>query len=140
MNWWIWVLIGFGLLVIEFAASTLHLGLFAVGAFVVGILLAVGVDMPLWAQIVVFTGVSLVSLFVFRPILIRKLKLHQTPVVDSIVGESAVALDEIAIQGLGKAELRGSTWSARNIGATALTRGQRCTVERIDGLTIHVRA
>lgn len=140
MTWWIWILIGVALLAIEFASSTLHLGLFAVGALVVAILVGLGVDIPLWGQLAVFTGVSVFFLFFVRPILVRKLKLHVTRTVDSLVGEQAVALDEIGPAGLGKAEMRGSTWSARNVGETALMRGQRCVVAAVDGLMIHVRA
>jgi membrane protein implicated in regulation of membrane protease activity len=36
--------------------------------------------------------------------------------------------------------MRGTTWSARNIGETVLNRGQRCVVAGVDGLVIHVRA
>jgi membrane protein implicated in regulation of membrane protease activity len=140
MTWWIWILIGFALLAFEFVSSTMHVGLFAVGAFVVGILVALGVPMPLWGQILIFTGVSLVALFFVRPILVRKLGLSRPNMVDTMIGEKALALDDIGIEGLGKAEMRGTTWSARNVGATALARGQRCTVERIDGLVLHVRA
>lgn len=140
MTWWIWILIGFGLLAIEFVSTTLHLGLFAVGAFVVAVLVALGVPLPLWGQLVVFTGVSLVSLLVLRPILVRKLRLDKPSRVDTMVGEAAVALEDIAEAGLGRAEMRGTTWSARNIGSSALARGQRCIVEHVDGLVLHVRA
>lgn len=140
MAWWIWILIGVALLTVEFASTTMHLGLFAVGAFVVSILVAVGVDLPLWGQLLVFTGVSIFSLLFIRPILVRKLRLHETRTVDTLVGEQAVALDEIGPAGLGKAEMRGSTWSARNVGETVLLRGQRCVVAGVEGLVIHIRA
>lgn len=140
MSWWIWVLIGFALLALEFSTTTLHIGFFAVGAFVMGILIAFGVHPPLWAQILIFTAVSVIAFFFLRPILVRKLKLDQKKVVDTLVGEQAMAMEEIAVQGLGKAEMRGTTWSARNIGETVLNRGQRCVVANVEGLVIHVRA
>jgi membrane protein implicated in regulation of membrane protease activity len=140
MPWWIWVLVGLLLLGIELAASTLHIGLFAIGAFTVALLVAVGVKMPLWAELMTFTIVSVVAIVVVRPILIRKLKLDTKRVVDTMVGEQAITLDEIAPAGIGKAEMRGTTWSARNIGETVLTRGQRCVVTDIQGLLILIRA
>ena len=140
MSWWIWVLIGMALLVVEFASTTMHLGLFAVGAFVVAILVGAGVEMPLWGQLVTFTGVSIFALFFIRPIIVRKLRLNVTRVVDTLVGEQAVAINEIGPAGLGKAEMRGTTWSARNIGETALMPGQRCVVAAVEGLVIHIRA
>lgn len=140
MSWWLWILIGVALLAVEFASSTMHLGLFAVGALVVAILVGAGVDMPLWAQLVTFTGVSVFALFFIRPYIVRKLRLGETKTVDTLIGEQAVTLDEIGPAGLGKAEMRGSTWSARNVGETVLLRGQRCVVAAVEGLVIHVRA
>jgi membrane protein implicated in regulation of membrane protease activity len=140
MPWWIWVLFGLLLLGIELAASTLHIGLFAIGAFTVALLVGFGVEMPLWAELMTFTIVSVVAIVVIRPILIRKLHLDQKKIVDTFVGEQALALDDIAPAAVGKAEMRGTTWSARNIGETALIRGQRCVVTDIRGLEIQVRA
>jgi membrane protein implicated in regulation of membrane protease activity len=140
MSWWIWVLAGLALLAIEFASTTMHIGLFAIGAFVVAILEGLGVEMPLWGELVVFTGVSLIGLFFIRPWLVRKLNLHVKRDVDTMIGEQALALDDIPPAAVGKAEMRGSTWSARNIGETQLIRGQRCTVARIEGLVLHIRA
>ena len=140
MSWWIWVVIGFVLLALEFTAASLHVGFFAVGAFVVGLLILFGVELPLWGQLIIFTAVSLLAFFFIRPVLVRKLKLDQKKVVDTLVGEQAIAMEEIPAQGLGRAEMRGTTWSARNVGETGLIRGQRCVVAGVEGLVIHVRA
>jgi inner membrane protein len=140
MSWWIWVLIAFALLAAEMTTATMHVAFFAVGAFVVAALVGAGVELPLWGEIVIFTVVSLFAFFVLRPILVRRLRLDENKVVDSLVGEQATAMEELAVGGTGKAELRGSTWNARNVGETALLRGQRCTVAAIEGLVIHVRA
>ena len=140
MSWWIWIVIGFVLLALEFTAASLHLGFFAVGAFVVGLLILFGVDLPLWAELIIFTAVSLLAFFFVRPWVVKRLKLDQKKVVDTLVGEQAIAMEEIPALGLGKAEMRGSTWSARNVGETVLNRGQRCVVAAVDGLVLHVRA
>jgi membrane protein implicated in regulation of membrane protease activity len=140
MVWWVWVVLGFILLATEFASGSMHVAFFAVGAFVVGILVGFGVDIPLWGQLLIFTGVSLFAFFFLRPIAVRKLKLDQKKVVDTLVGEQATAMEEIAPQAIGRAELRGTTWSARNVGETVLNRGQRCVVADVEGLTIHIRA
>ncbi|PYQ49726.1 MAG: hypothetical protein DMF59_12735 [Acidobacteria bacterium] len=69
-----------------------------------------------------------------------RLKLSVTKVVDTMVGEQAILVDDLPPAGLGKAEMRGSMWNARNIGETELRRGQRATVERVEGLVLLVRA
>ena len=140
MSWWIWVLIGFALLAIEFASTTLHVAFFGLGGLFVALLVGLGWHGPLWAQLLVFTGFSLVALLFLRPPIMRRLKLNESKEVDTLVGEQAIAIDDIAVQNVGKAEMRGSTWTAVNVGMSPLTKGQRCTVESVDGLKIRVRA
>jgi len=140
MDWWVWVLLAFLLLTIEFFATTAHVGFFAVGAFLVAIIVGVGIPMPLWGQLLTFSISSVFLLIFVRPIVVRKLGLSVTHVVDSLVGEQAVAMSDIPVSAEGKAEMRGSSWTARNVGETPLTKGQRCFVEEVVGLTIYVRA
>ncbi len=140
MSWWIWVLIGFVLLAIEMASTTLHVGFFGAGAFFVGLLVGLGWNGPLWQQLIVFTAFSLIALFFIRPPLMRRLKLNETKVVDTMIGEQAIAMDEIGAGAIGKAEMRGSTWNARNVGPGPVSRGQRCAVEQVEGLLLHIRA
>ena len=140
MAWWIWILIAFLMLSVEFASASMHLGFFAVGALTVAILQAVGLDLPLWGQLLVFTVVTLIAFFFLRPLLVRRLKLDEKKVVDSLVGEQAITLEDISVGGSGRAELRGSTWNARNVGETALISGQRCVVANVEGLVLHLRA
>ena len=141
MTWWIWVLAGLLLLALEFATGVIGIGFFAIGAFVVAVLVGFGPDLPLWGQLLIFTGVSVVSLLLIRPWMVRKLKLNEPKQeIDTLVGEQAFAIEEIGVKAIGKAELRGTTWSARNVGETSLTRGQRCVVAGVEGLIIHIRA
>ena len=140
MAWWVWVLAAFLLLIIEFFTTTAHVGFFAVGAFLVAILVGLDIGGPLWFQLMLF-AVSSVALLIFvRPIVVRKLGLNKTPMVDQIAGEHAIALEDMAAESDGRAEMRGTTWSARNVGATPVTRGQKCVVDRVVGLTLYLRA
>jgi hypothetical protein len=59
--------------------------------------------------------------------------------VDSLVGEIAFASDAIEPGEHGRAELRGSTWTARNIDPSPLARGQRCRVVAVRGLELDLR-
>ena len=49
-------------------------------------------------------------------------------------------LGDLPAGGEVKAELRGVPWSARAASGASLRAGQRCRVERVDGLTLWVRA
>lgn len=140
MTWWMWVLLGFLLLGIEMASTTMHVGFFGAGALFVALLVGLGWNGPLWGQLLVFTAFSLVALFLIRPPLMRVLKLNEPRVVDTLVGEQALAIEDIPAQAIGKAEMRGSTWSAQNVGSNTVTKGQRCTVESVEGLLIRIKA
>jgi inner membrane protein len=140
MDWWIWTLIGFFFLALEFVTTTMHSAFFATGAFLVALLVAFHVAGPLWAQILVFTVFSLITLLIIRPVVVQKLKLSQTKIVDTLVGEQAIVMQDLPPSEVGRAEMRGSTWNARNVGDTTLARGQRARVEKVEGLVLHVRA
>ncbi|MBU6434571.1 MAG: NfeD family protein, partial [Nitrospirae bacterium] len=60
--------------------------------------------------------------------------------VDSMGGETAIPLEDLAPGGTGKAELRGTTWTAHNAGPALLKKSQRCKVERVEGLTLWITA
>lgn len=140
MPWWIWVLLGFFLLALELLTSGIHLGFFGVGAILVGLLVALGVVDTLWVELLLFSVLSILLLVIFRQPLIRRLRESpQKHEVDAVVGQTALALIDMAPDAFGRAELRGSSWSARNVGSSSITNGQRCVVEKVDGLTLWIR-
>ncbi|HXI13304.1 MAG TPA: NfeD family protein [Thermoanaerobaculia bacterium] len=141
MIWWIWVLAGFVLLALELLTAGVHLGLFGAAAIVVGLLVVAGIGGPLWLQLLLFSIFSVLLLVVARPPLMRKLRGSDvSDQVDSLVGQTAVVSAAIEPHGLGRAELRGTGWSARNLGEASLSPGQRCKVEAVEGLTLMIRA
>ena len=141
MAWWIWVVSGFVLLALEMASpGGFYIFFFGSAALVVGLLAALGWAEPLWLQGVLFTGLSVAAVAFFRPLLARQLRSGPGVAVDDLVGERAQACEEIAANGFGRAELRGTKWNARNVGETAISAGQACSVERVDGLTLWIRA
>ena len=138
--WWHWLVLGLVLVVAEMAAAGgFYIIFFGIGALIVGALASFGMAGPVWMQILLFSLISIASLALFRSSLLRQFQPDpQAPIVDALVGEVAVAVEDVAPGGIGKVELRGSAWSARNEGSVALSRGSRCRVTRVDGLTLHI--
>ena len=62
----------------------------------------------------------------------------QRPQVDALVDEIGTASTTLEPGDVGKVELRGSSWSARNVSQTAIARGARCRVIGVDGLMLKV--
>jgi hypothetical protein len=140
MAWWIWVLGGLALLVVEVTTPGGFFAVFfAVGAILVGAAKALGWSGPAWVEWLLFTLLSVVSLVLFRRPLMQRFNLASGKPVDRFEGETAVVTEDVAPGAVGKAELRGTTWSARTAGDSPLARGQRCRVERVDGLTLWLR-
>jgi inner membrane protein len=142
MAWWMWLVVGIVLLGLELLTpGTLFLVFFGAGAIVVGLLSAVGLAGPLWAQVILFAVVSLVALVSLRRFLLARLRRGDPGAkVDRLTGEMALALEDIAVDAVGKVELRGTPWSARNVGAGTLAKDQRASVVRVEGLTLWVCA
>lgn len=142
MLWWQWVILGMVLAAIEMAGpGAFFFIFFGVGAVLVGLLVLVGAGGPPWVQWLLFSILSLVSLALFRGRLVQRQKamLDATPGVDdNFVGEVAVAIDDIAPGAHGRAELRGTGWTALNVGPEPIAQGRRCTVRRVDGLLLHL--
>ncbi len=141
MEWWVWILLGLLLLVAEILTpGGFYIIFFGVGAVAVGILAGFDLAGPLWFQFVLFSLVSVLALWLFREKLLSLTHSGPRQNVDSFIGETAVVAEDIASHAIGRAELRGTSWTARNVSERPLLRGERCTVERIEGLTIFIRA
>jgi membrane protein implicated in regulation of membrane protease activity len=142
MQWWHWAVLGLGLGLLELATpGGFFIVFFGVGALLVGLLSLLGVAGPPWAQWVTFGVLSVGTLFFFRDPLLRRMRAGERNVpIDQLTSDIAVAKEDILPGAMGRAELRGSAWSALNIGATALHRGQRCAIRKVEGLTLHLTA
>jgi membrane protein implicated in regulation of membrane protease activity len=141
MEWWIWLLLGLVLFLTEVVTpGGFYFIFFGIGALVVGVLAGFGLAGPLWFQWMSFSAVSVVALWLFRERLVAMTRMPDSTEVDTLIGETAIVSDEIPVGAIGKAEMRGTSWSARNIGAKTLARGERCKVERVEGLMLWVSA
>jgi len=138
--WWHWIVIGLLLVIAEMAsAGGFYVIFFGVAALLVGILAAFGIAGPAWVQVLLFSILSVGSLAIFRSRLLTWMQLDpQRPAVDPLIGEIGMAQEDIVAGGVGRLELRGTAWSARNATSSALPRGTRCRVVRVEGLMLHV--
>jgi membrane protein implicated in regulation of membrane protease activity len=138
---WHWLLLGLLLIAAELGvAGGFYILFFGVGALVVGGLalfnLAGGTSM----QVLLFSVVSIVSLLLFRNRLLRRFQSEPPrPPVDALIGEIATVTEDLGPGAIGRVELRGTVWTARNVSDRNLLRGLRCRVVGIDGLTVNVR-
>jgi inner membrane protein len=102
---------------------------------------ALGLLPSFTAQGIAFVAISFASIVLLRKPLLAKFHFRNKAhvAVDSLIGQTAIALDAIAPQSSGKVELRGACWSAWNTGSEPIALNARCRVDKVEGLTLHVR-
>jgi inner membrane protein len=136
MTWWLWLVFGLALTGLELvSAGGFYLIFFGVSALLIGTLQLMGMSAQVWVQWFLFTALSVGLLALFRNPLLKALRPTDVP-VDQLVGEIAIPIDDIAPGSVGKAELRGAAWNARNEHHGPLQKGQRCRVRRVDELML----
>lgn len=142
LSWWIWIIAGLVLMFAELVLPTgFFLFFFGAGGVLTGLLTAFGILPNFVYQGLVFIAISLSCVLLLRrPLLAKFHYRNPTHSVDSLIGETAQALEAIAPQAIGKVELRGSSWSAVNTGSVPIAASVRCRVERVEGLTLYVKA
>jgi hypothetical protein len=138
MEWWVWILGGLGLLAAEMVTPGGFFAIFfGLAAVIVGVLAALGLSGPPWMEWLLFSVFSVLGVAAFRRPLMRRFNMTGgAKTVDRMEKEVAVVLEDVTPDGAGKAEMRGTSWTARTAGSITLTRGQRCRIERIEGLTL----
>lgn len=139
MLWWFWIVLGLTLGALELVTpGGFFVIFFGVAAMTVGALVLTGVVEAVWLQWLLFPVVAVVTLRLFRQPLLGRLRASNHD-VDSLVGEVAVVAGDIPPGGHGRAELRGSSWNARNVDSITLGAGRRCRVVAVQGLMLELR-
>ena len=134
-----WLAGGLVLLLIELATpSGFFVMFFGLGAMTVGVFQGLGILGSNIAQWFVFTALSIIYLLLFRGRMQQGV--DRPPAnIDTLVGELAIPRERILPGHVGRVDLRGALWNARNDASGMLEPGQRCRVTAVDGLTIYVQ-
>lgn len=142
MTWWAWMILGAVLLGAELFAidAQFFLVFLGVSAALVGFAGLVGIAMPEWAQWMTFAVLSLISFFTFRKSLYEKLRAGAVGFREALSGDSVKVGEELPPGAEIRLDHRGTKWTARNVGESAIAAGTRATVVEVDGLTLRIKA
>ncbi len=135
----IWLSIFVACIVIEIATMGLFTIWFAGGSLIAALVAAVGG--PLWLQIALFFVISLVLLYLTRPIAVKYFNKDRVKTnAESLVGQQAIVISEINnLQGVGQVTVNGQEWSARNVkGDKELPIGSVVIIRAISGVKLMV--
>jgi membrane protein implicated in regulation of membrane protease activity len=135
----IWLLILVACIVIEIITMGLTTIWFAGGALAAAV--AAAFSLPLWLQITLFVAVSLILLYLTRPIAVKYFNKDRVKTnVESLIGRQAIVISEIDnLQGTGQITVGGQEWSARNVEeAVKLPVGSVVVVRAVSGVKLMV--
>lgn len=134
-----WIAGGLALVVAELATpSGFFIIFFGLSALTVGLLTGLETVSAAWAQWLLFSVLSITYILLFRGRLQHKVQMPPSSNVDSLIGGLAIVQERLLPGVVGKVEVRGSMWSARNASDVTLDAGQRARVTAVDGLTLGV--
>jgi len=142
MPWWGWMVIGMLLLGAELfiIEAEFFLVFMGVAAILTGLLAFLAPGVPEWAQWLVFAGVALVAMVFFRKRVYQLLRRNVPDLANDMEREELQLPVELPVGGTCRVELRGSTWTARNVGSGPIPPGTRARVVGVDGITLRVEA
>ena len=119
-----WLVLVAIMLVIEIFTLGLTTIWFSLGGVAAAI--AAGLNSPLWLQIVLFAGVSVVVMILVRPFAVKVLdKSRAKTNIDELPGQKAEVIETIDnAKGSGTVRLRGVEWMARSVDDTVIEEGK----------------
>jgi membrane protein implicated in regulation of membrane protease activity len=142
MQWWAWITVGAILLAGElaFVDAQFYLVFVGLAALLVGALSLGGLLEAPWLQWVVFALLTAASMVGFRQRVYARLRSNLPTMQHGPSGDLVVCPAELPPGSTCRLEYRGTSWSALNGGASAIAAGARARIERVDGVTLVVRA
>ncbi len=139
MLWWQWIVLGALLLGAElFVDAEFYLVFIGISAIAVGLAGLTPIEFPIWAQWLLFPTLAVLSLMAFRQRLHAKLRSAGPDLNEGVVGETGIAEGAIPPGEFGQVQLRGISWSAKNIDTEPVPAQSRVRVARSTGLTVEV--
>ncbi len=135
-----WVIVAAVFLILEIISLGLTSIWFAGGAIVAAI--ANWLSVPLWGQIILFIAVSLILIFLTRPVAQKYLNRKTVKTnVESLIGEVGIVTAPIDnLHGKGQVKIKGQEWTARSDADDLLIEAEtKVVVQRISGVKLIVK-
>ena len=138
MPWWGWMIFGAFLLGSELLAidAGFYLVFIGIAAILTGLVGLIGLELELWAQWVLFAGLSLVTMVLFRKQLYEKIRGGGIGFDASPAGEILTLQETLQPGDSCRMSHRGTTWTILNKGSETIDKGSSVQVTSVEGLTL----
>ena len=137
--WLIWVIISIVCLILELTSGDCFILCFAIGAAVSAIVAGCGANLTV--QIIVFAIVSVLSLLLVRPTLLKKLhkpNRERLSNAEAMIGQQGRVSEAIAAGGYGRVAIDGDDWKALSADGSAIDKGTTVRVVKMDSIILTV--
>ena len=140
MAWWGWLIVGALLMGTELTAvdSAFYLIFVGAAAICLGIMGLGGFVLPVWGQWLLFSVLAIVSLVLFRRKLYEKLRGGLPEFQNTAVGAVVTVKENVPRGGQTRVRLRGTQWTAVNVGPAPITAEADARVVDADGVNIKI--
>ncbi|MBE6967760.1 MAG: NfeD family protein [Oscillospiraceae bacterium] len=134
----VWGVLFVAFLVIEGVTAGLTSIWFALGALVAFI--AALCHGPIWLQIALFAVVSVVVLYLTRPLVKKYINSRAKPTnADRVIGQIGLVEEDIDnIEAAGAVRIGGKVWTARSADGSPIAKGTLVRAEKIEGVKLIV--
>lgn len=142
MPWWAWLIGGCVLAGIEIAGADLafYFIFLGVSALLVGLVQLGGGELAPWEQWLLFAILSLASMVLFRRRLYTRLRGRMPGFDTTPAGEVVRVAQDLAVGERARVELRGSRWTATNVGDGPISADSPARVVGTRGAGLSIKA
>lgn len=142
MAWWSWMVVGLLLLGAEIfiIEADFYLVFLGTAALLTGLGVLALPALPVWSQWLVFAVLALVSMVFFRKRVYHLLRRTVPDMPNDMLSERLTLPVELPVNASCRVELRGSSWTARNVGQVAIPAAVPVRIVGVDGVTLEVEA
>jgi len=141
MPWWGWIIFGALLLGSElmFIDAAFYLVFIGLAAIITGLVGLLGMSLDYWVQWILFAGLSLVAMVLFRRQLYEKLRGGSGAGYETGPAGETIKLDQNLAPGdRARISYRGTTWTILNMCAEAMSSGENVRIHSVDSLTLKI--
>ena len=140
MPWWAWLIAGIVLMVVELAAIDLsfYLVFLGVAAVLVGIAVLGDPMLSVEAQWILYGVLAVASMVFFRRKVYERLRGGVQGFDNSTVGEIVELAEDVPAGGSTRVDMRGSQWTATNIGNAAMGAGAKARIVAVSGASVDI--
>ncbi len=142
MPWWGWMIFGAFLLGSELLAidAAFYLVFIGFAAILTGLIGLIGLGLEAWVEWVLFAGLSLVTMVLFRKQLYKKIRGGGVGYDASPTGDILKLQETLQPGDSCRMAHRGTTWTILNKGSETIEKGSNAQVTSVDSLTLVVNA